>query len=122
VENNIQEIQDLYKDEENKVKLRKRRVEEEEVILIRPYEIPELTSTTTKSSFINDEVNNLMKYMKFVQSLTQMRLFKLLPYYQSLQSRGEQDPEFWKEVATVLVDEKHNTETSRNGYCYDLNP
>ena len=70
MENNIREIQDLYKDEENKVELRKGRVEEEEVILIRPYKIPELISSTTKSSFINDEVDNLMKYMKFVQSPT----------------------------------------------------
>jgi len=33
-----------------------------------------------------------------------------------LQSRGEQDLDFWKEVATTLVDNKHNSETSRNGY------
>ena len=54
--------------------------------------------------------------MKFVQFPTQMRLFKLPPHYQSLWSRGEQDPEFWKEVVTALVDKKHNTETSRNEY------
>jgi len=32
-----------------------------------------------------------------------------------LQSRGEQNPDFWKEIATALVDNKNNTETSRNG-------
>ena len=48
---------------------RKERVKEE-VILIRLYKIPELISSTTKSSFINDEVDNLMKYMKFIQSPT----------------------------------------------------
>ena len=68
MEDNIWEIQDLYKDKEHKMESRKERVKEEEVILIRPYEIPELTSLTTKLSFINDEVNNFMKYMKFVQS------------------------------------------------------
>jgi len=26
------------------------------------------------------------------------------------------NPEFWKEVATAFMKEKHNTETSRNGY------
>ena len=46
----------------------------------------------------------------------QTRIFRPPPYYQSLQSRGEQNPEFWKEVATTLVEEKHNTKTSRNGY------
>jgi len=33
-----------------------------------------------------------------------------------LKSRGEQDPEFWKEVATSLVENKYNTKTSQNGY------
>ena len=98
VEDNIWKIQDLYKDKEHKMELRKRRVEEEEVILIRPYEVLELTlstlSSTTKLSFINNEVDNLMKYMKFIWSPTQIRLFKLPPYYQALQSRGEQDPDF----------------------------
>ena len=54
--------------------------------------------------------------MKFVRSPTQTRLFKPPPHYQSLKSRGEQDPMFWKEVATALVDQKHNTEAARNGY------
>ena len=31
-------------------------------------------------------------------------------------SREEQDSEFFKEVATALVDKKHNTETARNDY------
>jgi len=46
----------------------------------------------------------------------QTRLFRLPPHYQSLKSRGEQDPEFWKEIATALVDQKHNTEIARNSY------
>jgi len=66
VEDNIWEIQNLYKDKKNKVESRKERVEEEKVILIRPYEIPELISSTTKSSFINDKVDNLIKYIKFI--------------------------------------------------------
>jgi len=63
-----------------------------------------------------DEVKNLLKYMKFVRSPTQTRLFRPLPHYQSLKSKGKQDSEFWKEIATALVDQKHNTETARNGY------
>ena len=69
-----------------------------------------------KSSFIHDKVDNLIKYMKFICSPTQTRLFKLPPHYQSLWSRGEQDLDFWKEVATALVDDKHNTETLWNSY------
>jgi len=91
-------------------------VEDKEVILIRPYKVSMATSSSSKTSFITDEVKNLSKYMKFVWSPTQMRLFKPLPYYQSLKSRGEQDPVFWKEVAMVFVEQKHNTEIPRNGY------
>ena len=54
--------------------------------------------------------------MKFVYFSTQTRLFKPSPHYQSLWSREEQNPEFWKEVAIAFIKEKHNTETSRNGY------
>ena len=52
----------------------KERVEEEEVILIKPYKTSE--STSTKSlSFIDKEINNLLKHMKFVKSPTQTRIF-----------------------------------------------
>jgi len=61
-----------------------------------------------------------MKYIKFICSPTQTRLFRPPPYYQSLQSRGEQDPDFWKEVVTTLVDNKHNTEISGNSYLITM--
>ena len=90
---NIQEIQELYIDEEKKKK--KGKVEDEEVILINPYKVSTMTSSSSlQTSFITDEVENLLKYMKFVQSPTQTRLFKPPPHYQSLKSRGEQDPLF----------------------------
>jgi len=54
--------------------------------------------------------------MKFVRAPTQTRIFWPLPHYQLLKSRDEQNTEFWKEVAMALVDNKHNTEISRNGY------
>ena len=87
-------------------------VEDEEVILIKPYKVLTTTSKTTESSFIQDEVKNLEQYMKFVHSPMQMRLFKLFPYYQSLCSREEQDSEFWMEIAVAFVEEKHNMEIS----------
>jgi len=115
LDDNIWEIQELYINEE--MKKEERKVEDEEVILIKPYEVSTTTSLlSSQTSFIIDKVENLLKYMKFVQSPIQTRLFKPPPYYQSLKSRDEQDPVFWKEVATGLVDQKHNTETARNGY------
>ena len=112
MDKHIQEIQDLYKEKEDK---KEGRVEDKKVILIKPYEVDELTSMT-KSSFIDNKVENLIKYMKFIQFPTQTRIFQPLPHYQLLKSRGEQNPEFWREVAIALVKEKHNIEMSQNGY------
>ena len=63
VDNNIQEIQELYADEE--MKKEKGKMEDKEVILIKPYKVSTTTSFS-QTSFITDEVENLFKYMKFV--------------------------------------------------------
>jgi len=89
-------------------------VENEEVILVRPYEVSSTTSSSSGTSFIMDEIENLLKYMKFIKIPYQTRIFRLPPYYQSLKSRGKQDLIFWKEVAMAFLNKKHNTETSRN--------
>ena len=115
VEENIQEIQELYMDKEREKEEGK--MEDEEVILIKPYEVSTaMTSSTSQMSFITEEIENLSKYMKFICTPTQMRIFRPPPHYQSLKFRGEQDPIFWKEVATIFMETKHNTDTSRNGY------
>ena len=106
MDSNIKEIQELYMEEEKKEE--KGTVENEEVILVCLYEV----SSTT--SFITDEIKNLVRHMKFVKSPTQTRIFQPPPHYKSLRSRGEQNPDFWKEIATALVDNKNNMETSRN--------
>jgi len=113
VDSNIKEIQELYMEEEKKED--KGIVENEEVILVRPYEGSSTTTSSSTTSFITDKVENLTKYMKFMKTPSQTRIFRPPPYYQSLKSRGEQDPEFWKEVAMAFVDRKRNTDTSRNG-------
>ena len=63
----------MYIDEEQKEKS-KEKIEDEEVILIKPYEVSESISTKI-SSFINEEIDNLLKYMKFVRLPTQTRIF-----------------------------------------------
>ena len=113
VEVNIREIQELYMDKETKRE--EGRVEDKEVILIKLYKVSTATLSSSMS-FIMDEVKHLLKHMKFVRTPSQTRLFKPPPHYQSLRSRGEQDPTFWNEVATTFLDKKHNTDTARNGY------
>jgi len=113
VETNIKEIQELYTTEEKKED--RGMIENKEVILVQPYEVSSTTSSST-TSFITDEVDNLAKHMKFVKTPAQTRIFRPLPHYQALKSRGEQDPDFWKEVAKAFVDKKRNTNTVRNRY------
>ena len=65
VDDNIQEIQDLFKEEE--IKKEEGYIEEKEVILVKSYEVSKSSSSTTSTiSFIPDEVKNLIKYMKFL--------------------------------------------------------
>jgi len=73
VNNNIKEIQELYKNREQMKDTNQGQVEDEEIILIKPYEIFSLSST--KSSFIDNKVNNLLKYIKFIHSPIQTRIF-----------------------------------------------
>ena len=112
VDDNIKEIQEIYMDEE---KEERGTIENEEVILVRPYEVSSSTTSPSSTSFISNEINNLEKYMKFVKTPSQTRIFWPPPYYRSLKSRGEQDPNFWKEVVTAFLDKKKNTDTARNG-------
>ena len=64
VEENIREIQELYIKEENREE--KGVVEDEEVILVKPYKVSTTTSSSSSTSFIIDKVKNLFKHMKFV--------------------------------------------------------
>jgi len=63
VEENIREIQELYVKEENRGEGGV--VEDEEVILVKPYKVS-TTASSSSTSFITDEVKNLLKHMKFV--------------------------------------------------------
>jgi len=64
--NNIWKIQDLYKEKE--VKREEERIKDKEVILIKLYKVSKktLTSSLAQTRFITDEVENLVKYMKFI--------------------------------------------------------
>ena len=80
IEDNIQEIQKLYMDEKRKKEEGK--VEDEEVILIKPYKVSiATTSSISQTSFITKKVKNLSKYIKFIQTLLQMRIFRPLSHY-----------------------------------------
>jgi len=73
VDGNIKEIQELYMNEETKEE--KGVVENEEVILVQPYKVSSRTISSSTTSFITDEVENLSKYMKFMKTPAQTRIF-----------------------------------------------
>jgi len=83
IDENIQEIQELCMNEEQQKK-KEGRVEDEEVILIKLHEVLKSVLSTKSSSFIDKEINNLLKYMKFVKFPTQTRIFQPPLYYQAL--------------------------------------
>jgi len=114
IEDNIWEIQKLYIEERNKGE--KGVIEDKGVILVKPYKASTTTLSSSRTSFIIDEVENLLKYMKFVRTSSQTRIFRPPPHYQSLKSRDEQDPIFWNKVAKVFLEKKHNMDIARNGY------
>ena len=107
VDKNIKEIQKLYKKEdERQKKLKRKEVQnEEEVFLYKPYK--ELTRPKMpEPTFIQDKINNLDKYMKFVQSQTNTIMFILPPYYKSLQPQEETNKQYWNEIAVVFLEQR----------------
>jgi len=77
----IKEIQDAYKQEDIVMKMLqtidkgKQRVEEE-VFLYKPYDVDKFRSKIPELQFIQDKVDNLKKYMKYMQSPV-----KMMPFY-----------------------------------------
>jgi len=63
----------------------------------------------SEPTFVQDKVNNLEKYMKFLQALVKTTIFYQLPYYKSLQLNEEKNEQYWKEVAIKFLKQKHNT-------------
>jgi len=73
VEDNIKEIQKLYTNEE--IKQAQGTIENDEVILVQPYQVESTTTSSSSTSFISDKINNLEKYMNFVKTPSQTRIF-----------------------------------------------
>ena len=68
-------------------------------------------SSSIEPTFIQDELDNLEKHIKFVHSSAKTKIFTLPPHYKSIQPKGEQDNQFWKELAIIFVEQRHNMET-----------
>jgi len=86
-EGQIKEIQDVYKQDDQELKkpivINKKQAQEKEIFLYKLYNIALSRPKTPEPIFIQDEINNLEKYMKYMQSSVKMMLFYLPPHYKS---------------------------------------
>ena len=58
--------------------------------------------------------------MKFMQSPVQIMPFYPPPQYKFLQYQGEQDKQYWNEIAVEFLKKKHNTDTTRKQFTIEI--
>ena len=120
----IKEIQDTYKQEDIIMKEQdtkeKQQIQDKKVFLYKPYKVDSSRPKTPEPTFIQNKIENLEKYMKFIQAPIQTTPSYLLPYYKSLWLQGEQDKQYWKEIAVVFLKKKHNADTTRKGFLIKM--
>ena len=75
----IKEIQNTYKQEDVIIKdqdsKEKQQIQDKEVLLYKPYQVDSPRSKTQKLIFTQDEIDNLEKYIKYMQVLIITTLF-----------------------------------------------
>ena len=87
----------------DKEKQPENQIQSEEVFLYKPYNMLSYKSKIPELMFIQDKINNLDKYMKYMQSPVKIVPFYLPLHYKSIQSQGEQDKQYWNEIAIEFL-------------------
>jgi len=72
----------------------KQQVQDKKVFLYKPYNINESRLKTPKLTFIQDKINKLEKYMKYMQASIKTILIYLLPHYKTIQPQEECDEQY----------------------------
>jgi len=49
-----------------------------------------------------------------------MMLFYPLPHYKSLWPQGEQNEQYWNEIAIVFLEKKHNVDMTWKGFSIEM--
>ena len=125
IEEHIKKIQDVYKQEdivmmEQEFTKGKQQMQDKEVFFYRPYKVSSHRPKSPEPTFIQDKIENLKKYIKFMQALIQTTTFNLPPYYKSLQPHGEQDEQYQKEIVIAFLKKKHNTDIIRKDFSIKM--
>ena len=125
VEGHINKIQDTYKQEDIEMKIQepskgKQQIQNEEVLLYKSYKVESSKPKTPEPKFIQDKINNLEKYMKFMQLPVQTMPFLPPLHYKTLWPQGEQDKQHWNEITVVFLEKKHNTDITRKDFLIKM--
>ena len=88
--------------------------QKEEVFLYKPYTISSepRRPTIPKPILLKEQVNNLEKVLKTLQSSTNIISFLPPAHYKTIQQDGEKNIQYWKEITTEFIKQKHNLHTS----------
>ena len=83
-----------------------------------PYKLYATLSKPTISElvFMQEEINNLEKVLKTLQSPTKTIPFLLLSYYKTIQQNREKNIQYWKEIIAEFIKQKHNLYTSQQEF------
>ena len=89
----------------DKEKQKENKIQHKKVLLYKPYNVLSKLNNpkNPEPTFIQDKINNLEKYIKFLQAPVKTIPFYLPLHYKSLQPNGEQDEQYWKEVAIKFL-------------------
>ena len=117
----IKEIQDAYKqDQEMKKPMMedkgKQWVQDEEVFLYKLYDVAPFRPKIPEPMFIQNKINNLENYMKYIQSSVSITPFYPPSHYKAIWPQREQDKQYWKEIAVEFLRRKYNTDTTRKEF------
>ena len=98
----------------NKKKQKEEVIQDKEIFLDKLYVILPKSSRpkTSEPILIQEEVDNLEKILKILQSLVKTIPFLLPPYYKAIWQNRKKDIQYWKEVITEFIKQKHNSDIS----------
>jgi len=64
------------------------------------------------TQMLQDEINNLEKALKILQSSVKTISFPPPSHYKTIQVNGEKNRTYWNDIAYQFLQKKHNTNTS----------
>ena len=85
------------------------------MFLYKPYNIL-LKASISDPRIMQEEGNNLEKVLQTLQALTETTIFFPPEYHKTIYQEGEINPLYWKEIVVEFIKQKHNADTSYQGF------